>query len=144
MIIIKINRQHQTEIATFLQGGYSIDSICKVMSKKYKGTDFKKSDVLILARQMGLKNIGTKDLSKQKIDLKTAKKALPLIMKDKNLVNSIKTKLLFVLIIFVTLLGTSFYFGGVKPMLFTALGGVGIVGLAILFLYFKYFKIGKG
>ena len=69
---MQIPKNVQQELVIFLQQGYSIDSVCKAMSKKYKGVELKKPDIIILSKRYNIK-IGTKYLTKEKIDLNMAK-----------------------------------------------------------------------
>ena len=69
---MQIPKNVQQELVILLQQGYSIDSVCKAMSKKYKGVELKKPDIIILAKRYNIK-IGTKDLTKEKIDMNMAK-----------------------------------------------------------------------
>ena len=131
-----VNKKYQEEVIALLQGGYSISSIAKVMSKKYK-TEIKNSDILILAKQRNIR-VGNKDL--EKLNTKDVGKVLPQAVKDEKLVNSVKNKLIILFVCFVVLLGAIYLIGGFKPMLIT-LGvvlTVLIVGLVIV--YFKFIK----
>ena len=85
-----VNKKYQEEVIALLQGGYSISSIAKVMSKKYK-TEIKNSDILILAKQRNIR-VGNKDL--EKLNTKDVGKVLPQAVKDEKLVNSVKNKLI--------------------------------------------------
>ena len=55
---MQIPKNVQQELVILLQQGYSIDSVCKAMSKKYKGVELKKPDIIILAKRYNIK-IGT-------------------------------------------------------------------------------------
>ena len=81
-----VNKKYQNEIITLLQGGYSISSISKVMSKKYK-TEIKNSDILILAKQKNIK-VGNKDL--EKLSVKDISNVLLHAVKDENFINNVK------------------------------------------------------
>ena len=131
-----VNKKYQEEIIALLQGGYSISSISKVMSKKYK-TEIKNSDILILARQRNIR-VGNKDL--EKLSTKDISKALPYAVKDENLVNSVKNKLIILLICFIALLGAIYLIGGFKPMLITLGVVLTVLILALIVVYFKFIK----
>ena len=122
--------------------GYSIDSICKVMSKRYKGIEFKSSDLVILAKKMNIK-VGKKDLSKEKLDLKMAKQALPELMKDTDFMGKIKKSIAIIVISLLVLLGVIGYLTNLKTM-FICLGVLLVFVFAFLtFCYFKYVRKDK-
>ena len=79
------------------------------MSKKYKGVELKKPDIIILAKRYNIK-IGTKDLTKEKIDLNMAKNMMPDLLKNNDLMGQIKSKLILVFVCILVLLGAILLF----------------------------------
>lgn len=140
---MQISSNVQREIVSLLQQGYSIDSIIKVLSKQYKNIDFKKSDIVILAKKNNIKNIGSKDLSKTKIDLKTAQKMMPTLLENKSLVSEIRNKLIIVGICLLVLLGVIYFLTDIKVTLIVFGILVLLIGAAIGFSYFKFVKPNK-
>lgn len=137
-----ISKKYQTEVLSLLQMGYSIDSICKVMSKRYKGIEFKSSDLVILAKKMNIK-VGKKDLSKEKLDLNMAKQALPELMKDTDFMGKVKKSIAIIVISLLVLLGVIGYLTNLKTM-FICLGVLLVFVFAFLtFCYFKYVRKDK-
>lgn len=141
-MVIVINKKYQNEIVSCLQLGYSIPSICKVMSKKYKGVEFKSSDIIILAKQRNIQ-VGKKDLSKEKIDFKTAEKMLPTILEDSAMMGKIKKSILIIILCFVVLMGVIWYLAGIKPMLITLAICAVVFGGIFAYIYFTYVRNGK-
>lgn len=133
---MQITSQQKQEIIGMLHNGYSIDSISKVMSKKYKKQNFAKSDILIISKQVGIKNIGKKDIKKQSLDVKTAEKMVSKVLNDKNSTS----KLIILLISFIALLGVIWYFTSFKIMLITCIVIVSILFILSMFVYFKFIR----
>lgn len=137
---MQITSQQKQEIIGMLHNGYSIDSISKVMSKKYKKQNFAKSDILIISKQIGIKNIGKKDIKKQSLDVKTAEKMVSKVLNDKNSTNKLTSKLIILLISFIALLGVIWYFISFKIMLITCIVIVSILFILSMFVYFKFIR----
>lgn len=139
---MQIPKNVQQELVILLQQGYSIDSVCKAMSKKYKGVELKKPDIIILAKRYNIK-IGTKDLTKEKIDLNMAKNMMPDLLKNNDLMGQIKSKLILVFVCILVLLGAIGFLAGWKIALYVGIGVLVLISIAVGISYFKFVKPNK-
>ena len=139
---MQISKNIQQELVILLQQGYSIDSVCKAMSKKYKNVEFKKSDVFLIAKKNNIK-VGSKDLTKEKIDLNTAKNMMPELLKNNDIMSQVKSKLILVLICILVLIGVVGFLAGWKIALYMGIGVFVLIGIAVGISYFKFVKPNK-
>ena len=139
---MQIPKNVQQELVILLQQGYSIDSICKAMGKKYKNVEFKKSDIFLIAKKNNIK-VGSKDLTKEKIDLNTAKNMMPDLLKNNDLMGQIKSKLILVFVCILVLLGAIGFLAGWKIALYVGIGVLVLIGIAVGISYFKFVKPNK-
>ena len=139
---MQISKNIQQELVILLQQGYSIDSVCKAMSKKYKNVEFKKSDVFLIAKKNNIK-VGSKDLTKEKIDLNTAKNMMPELLKNNDIMSQVKSKLILVLVCILVLLAVTGFLAGWKIALYIGIGVFVLIGIAVGISYFKFVKPNK-
>ncbi len=139
---MQITKSVQQEIIALLMQGYSIKSVIFAMSKKYKNVEFKQSDILILAKRNNIK-VGNRDITKEKVDLKTITDNLPTLLNDKSFMGEIKNKLIILAVCLLVLLGVLYFFTGWKIALGVFGGLVLVAGIAVLILYLKYVKPNK-
>jgi hypothetical protein len=139
---MQISKNIQQELVILLQQGYSIDSICKAMGKKYKNVEFKKSDIFLIAKKNNIK-VGSNDLTKEKIDLNTAKNMMPELLKNNDLMGQVKSKLILVFVCILVLLGAIGFLAGWKIALYVGIGVLVLIGIAVGISYFKFVKPNK-
>ena len=139
---MQISKNIQQELVILLQQGYSIDSICKAMGKKYKNVEFKKSDIFLIAKKNNIK-VGSKDLTKEKIDLNTAKNMMPELLKNNDLMGQVKSKLILVFVCILVLLGVIGFLVDWKIALYVGIGVLVLIGIAVGISYFKFVKPNK-
>ena len=139
---MQISKNIQQELVILLQQGYSIDSICKAMGKKYKNVEFKKSDIFLIAKKNNIK-VGSKDLTKEKIDLNTAKNMMPELLKNNDLMGQVKSKLILVFVCILVLLGVIGFLVNWKIALYVGIGVLVLIGIAVGISYFKFVKPNK-
>lgn len=137
---MQITNQQKQEIVGMLHNGYSVDSISRTMSKKYKKQNFAKSDILIISKQAGIKNIGKKDIKKQPLDVKIAEKMVSQVLNDKTSTKNLVSKLIILLFCFIALLGVIWYFTNLKVMLIVCVTIICILVILSLFVYLKFIR----
>ena len=137
---MRVTNKQKLEIVGLLQNGYSIDSIHKVINKEYKNLNISKSDIIVLAKQYNVKQIGKKDLSKENVNLQVAEQIVSNVLNNEAESKSLKHGIIVVFICLLILFGNISYFVGLKVG-FIFLGViVFILILLSMIVYFKFIK----
>ena len=137
---MRVTNKQKLEIVGLLQNGYSIDSRHTVINKNYKNLNISKSDILVLAKQYNVKQIGKKDLSKEKVNLQVAEQIVSNVLNNETQSNSLKHGIIVFFICLLILFGAISYFVGLKVG-FIVLGViVSILILLSMIVYFKFIK----
>ncbi len=139
---MNISKVIQQEIIILAQQGFSASSICEVMKKKYKNLNIKNSDIVILAKKNGIK-MGTKDITKEKIDLKTAQNMMPSLLEDKDVIKQVKSKLALIIFCLLALLGVIGFLTDWMIALYIFIGLFIVFAVAVAVCYFKFIKPNK-
>lgn len=139
---MNIPKNIQQEIVILLQQGFSANSVCEVMKKKYKNVDIKGSDIIILAKKNNIR-MGNKDITKEKIDLKTAQKMMPELLENKDVMKQVKSKIGLIIVCLLALLGVVGFLTDWMIALNIFVVLVIVVGIALCICYFKFIKPNK-
>lgn len=139
---MQISRDIQQEVIALLYQGYSAKSVSYAISKAHKGVELKPSDILIMAKKNNIK-IGTKDITKEKIDMKSVSKAMPQILENEGMMKQVKSKIILIIICLLALLGVIFFLTDWKVTLIVLGCIVAVLGVGVVFSYFKFVKPNK-
>ena len=139
---MQISKDIQQEMIALLYQGYSAKSVCYAISKAHKGVEIKQSDVLIIAKKNNIK-LGTKDITKEKADMKSVSQAMPQILQNDGIMKQVKSKIMIIIVCLLALLGVIFFLTDWKVTLIVLGCIVGVLGIGVLFSYFKFVKPNK-
>ena len=139
---MNISKGMQQEIIILLQQGFSANSICEVMKKKHKNVNLKSSDIIILAKKNNIK-MGNKDITKEKIDLKSVKNMMPQMLDNKDMMKEVKGKIALIVVCLFALLGVVGFLTDWMVALYIFIGLIVIFAFAVGVSYFKFVKPNK-
>lgn len=139
---MQISKDIQQEVMALLYQGYSTKSVCYAISKAHKGLELKQSDVLILAKKNNIK-VGTRDITKEKVDMKTVSKAMPQILENEGIMKQVKSKVILIIICLLVLLGVLYFLTDLKVTLIVVGCILVLLGIGVLFSYIKFVKPNK-
>ena len=134
---MKVNKKDKEEILALIRSGYNIQSVCKIMENKTNGTKYSQADIILVAKNAGIKNFGKKEYSEKL----SVKESLPALVKDEKVVSKAKKSIIMLLICLAIIVAVIGYIWGLKPMLIT----LGVVILILIgFVLYCYTHLVKG
>lgn len=137
-----VSKKVTEDIVVLLKQGYSIDSIHKFMVKKHKKMNIKQSDIVIISKKNNIK-VGSKDIFKEKLNAKSVETMVPKLLRDKELVSDIKTKIVIILLSLLVLIVVIGFSISWKVALIILGGLFIIISISVLISYFKFIKTNK-
>lgn len=137
VISVKISKQQEKEIINLLHMGYSSKSIIDVMKKKYK-LQLTSGEIVVIAKKMGIRKIGSKDANSLKDKMENISYSLPTILKNDTYKSKLKKNTILILLCLIVLFVCIYVLGGLKVfMISLSVFGVIVISLVLL-VYFKF------
>lgn len=139
---MQISKDIQQEVIALLYQGYSVKSVSYAIAKAHKGVELKQSDILIIAKKNNIK-LGTKDITKEKVDMKSVSQAMPQILQNEGMMKQVKSKLILIFVCLLALLGVIYFLTDLKVTLIVVGCLLVLLGIGVGFSYLKFVKPNK-